>query len=174
MIQRFYNLALVLGLIAVAACNAGRGPSVGDDTLTGKVSVVFDGDSMIVVVDGKEESVRLEGIDSPEKDQPYGAQAKQALSDMVFGRTVTVRVVGEDKYGRILGFMTVDGQNVNLWMVAGGHAWHYKHFNNDADLAAAEEEARISRLGLWAAPNPIQPYQWRRSRRKTAASSVVP
>ena len=165
--HRFRTLTFAALLVAFTACDADRGPPRAGETLTGKVTAVFDGDTIVVLVDQRELRIRLEGIDAPERGQPHGAQAKRALSEKIFGRTVTVEVVGTDKYGRVLAFVLTDGENVNRWLIAAGHAWHYKHFNDDPELAAAEEAARAARLGLWAEPNPIQPYHWRRSRRRS-------
>ena len=50
-----------------------------------------------VMSSGKARQVRLHGIDSPEKRQAFGNRAKQATSKLVFGQTVTVRDLGQDR-----------------------------------------------------------------------------
>lgn len=63
-----------------------------------------DGDTITVLDDSKQQhKVRLEGIDAPESAQAFGTQAKKSLSDLVFGRTVTVANSKTDRYGRVLG-----------------------------------------------------------------------
>ncbi|HKQ93064.1 MAG TPA: thermonuclease family protein [Blastocatellia bacterium] len=73
-------------------------------TITGKVVGVSDGDTITVLDAGNQQhKVRLVGIDAPESDQEYGSRAKQSLSDLVFGKTVTVFTLAKDRYGRVLG-----------------------------------------------------------------------
>jgi endonuclease YncB( thermonuclease family) len=70
--------------------------------------------------------VRLHGIDTPERDQPYGKQATRAL-DALIETKVFVAEKDTDRYGRLVGVLyTPEGLNVNLAMVGSGHAWR-KH-----------------------------------------------
>ena len=147
--------------------------------LTGKVVAVTDGDTIKVLgADKKQIRIRLYGIDSPEKKQAYGQKAKQHLSKLVFGKTVTLKVINTDRYGRKVCKVYVgpeaDSRStksnrrlyVNLTMVQAGYAWHYKYFApKDDDLAKAEALAKKKKLGLWADPNPVNPYIWRKSKR---------
>lgn len=57
------------------------------ETLTGKVVSIADGDTLTLLVDREQIKVRLEGIDAPEKSQPYGDKAKQELSRLAFGKS---------------------------------------------------------------------------------------
>jgi endonuclease YncB( thermonuclease family) len=56
-------------------------------------------------------------------------------------------------------------------MVVEGLAWHFTRYSHDATLAAAEVEARAARRGLWAAREPVPPWEFRASEtdRKAAA-----
>lgn len=111
---------------------------------------VHDGDTITVYTGtGPQFKVRLQGIDAPELKQPFGKVAKQPLSEMIFGRSVDLLVQGEGRYGRILATVIVDRMNVNLAMLQSGFAWHYKAYSKDAAFAAAEQEARTNRRGLW-------------------------
>ena len=56
---------------------------------SGHVVSVLDGDTLYVFHNGPAERIRLNGIDCPEKGQAYGQRAKQAASDLVFGKEVT-------------------------------------------------------------------------------------
>ena len=69
----------------------------------GKVVGVTDGDTITVLVERRTIKVRLAEIDAPEKGQPHGSRAKQALSDLVFGKAATVREQTRDRYGRTVG-----------------------------------------------------------------------
>ena len=48
-------------------------------------------------------------------------------------------------------------------------AWHYAYFNKTYSYAEAQRNAQVNRLGLWADPNPINPYQWRKQKHKQAS-----
>ena len=70
--------------------------------------------------------VSLHGIDTSERDQPYGKEATRAL-DALIDTKVFVEEQDTDRYGRLVGVLyTPEGLNVNLAMVCGGHAWR-KH-----------------------------------------------
>jgi len=60
------------------------------------------GDTIEVLHNQRPERIRLSGIDCPEKGQAYGKRAKQAASELVFGKDVTLQTHGKDKYGRTL------------------------------------------------------------------------
>ncbi len=84
---------------------------------------------------------------------------------MAFGKQARVVEVTVDRYGRIVGRVYVDDTDVNRELVAQGFAWVYRKYSNDAELLRLEAEAKQKGLGLWADPNPIPPWEWRRGRR---------
>ena len=134
-------------------------------TLTGRVVKIADGDTLTILIGEKQEKIRLSDIDTPERKQPYGARAKQALADLTFGKLITVLTTKRDRYGRIIGHITVDGVDVNAELVRLGYAWVYRRYSDDPELLRLEGIARTQRLGLWADENPIPPWEWRRGRR---------
>ncbi|MEJ7638328.1 MAG: thermonuclease family protein [Singulisphaera sp.] len=102
-------------LVAATGCSADG---------TGRVVGVSDGDTLTVLKDRKQVKVRLHGIDAPETGQDFGSRAKQAASDMEFGRTVTVRPHEIDRYGRTVADVILpDGRSLNRAMVGQGMAW---------------------------------------------------
>lgn len=130
---------------------------------TGKVVGVLDGDTIEVLHDGHAERVRLNGIDCPEKAQPFGKKAKQVTSTMVFGKEVTIHVLGFDRYGRTIGEVILgDGRNLNRELMRAGFAWWYRKYSKDFSLGDLEDEARLAKRGLWIDPDPIPPWEWRR------------
>ena len=134
--------------------------------LVGKVTRVSDGDTVWVADAAKmKHKVRLDRIDAPEKDQPWGEESAAVLKGWIFGRDVRVAYEKRDQYGRILGVIYNGTNDVNLAMVKTGNAWHYSHFDKTPEYAAAETKARAARRGLWSQDNPINPYQWRRAHR---------
>jgi endonuclease YncB( thermonuclease family) len=138
--------------------------------LQGRVVRVADGDTVSLLdADNTQHKVRLFGIDTPEQNQPYGRAAKKALLDLVGQRKVGVVVVTTDSYGRTVGTLYHDGVNINAAMVASGYAWWYRHFApHERKLAVVEQQARDRRVGLWADPHPVPPWDWRRGQRKAA------
>jgi endonuclease YncB( thermonuclease family) len=138
--------------------------------IIGRVVGVSDGDTITVLVDGHESvKVRLVGIDAPEKAQAYGAASKRNLSVQVFDKSVTVEWEKKDRYGRILGRVLVNGTDVCLEQIKNGMAWHYKQYareqaeNLRSAYAAAEQQARLEKIGLWSMPNPTPPWEFRHS-----------
>jgi micrococcal nuclease len=132
-------------------------------SLTGKVIKVADGDTITVLVPNKDwVKVRLEGIDAPEKSQEFGEASRLALSALVAGKIVNVFSTGKDRYGRTLGWIEVDGIDVNRRMVADGWAWQFTKYNSESKLAQLQQDAKQSRKGLWKAPNPpMPPWEYR-------------
>lgn len=142
--------------------------ALASDTITGLVVGVSDGDTFTLLTsDKKQIKVRMQGIDSPEKVQPFGMRAKQQLSDYIYKKNVKVRSEGQDRYGRTLGTVFIPGNDasINALMIAEGYAWHYKQYSNDDVLDALEENARKSKKGLWSEPGAIAPWEFRRGQK---------
>ncbi len=76
--------------------------------------------------------------------------------------------VKRDRYRRIVGFVIVDGHDVNLAEIKAGMAWFYRYYQRELPpedrrfYADAENKARNERLGLWRENNPIPPWEHRR------------
>src|SRR5215472_16861184 len=96
---------------------------------SGRVVGVLDGDTIEVLHNHPAERIRLNGIDCPEKGQAYGKKAKQAASELVFGKDVTLETFGKGKYGRtIADVLLPDGTNVNHMLVKEGWCWWYRKY----------------------------------------------
>jgi endonuclease YncB( thermonuclease family) len=155
-------LGLVMaGLVVLAVL---VGPAAAEE-FTGRVVGVTDGDTITVLRAAHGATVRLVGIDAPEKSQAYGQRAKQFTSALTFGRPVTVRVTGHDRYGRVLGEVTLpDGRSLNEELIRAGFAWWFRKYSRDVRLGHLEEEAREARRGLWADRAPQAPWDYRTRR----------
>ena len=140
------------------------------DTLNGYVVGVSDGETVKVLDAGKKQHrIRLLGIDAPESNQAFGQKSKQYLSSLIFNKNVSITYKEKDQYGRILGTIFYENENINLKMVQAGLAWHYVYFAKDnKELAEAEAAARKEKLGLWADPNPMPPWDFRRQKKNNA------
>ena len=152
---------LMFGRFAVAA-----------EEWTGKVVAVADGDTLTALRDDTPVKIRLWGIDCPESHQDFGTVARRFLGDLAHNRTATVRERDRDRYGRVVALVDVDGVNVNRALVAAGLAWVYRrycHGPERTEWLALETDAQTARLGLWAHPDPIPPWDWRQPRRSSPA-----
>lgn len=131
---------------------------------SGQVIRILDGDTIEVLHNQHPKRIRLSGIDCPEKGQAFGTRAKQAVSELVFGKEVTIQTHGHDKYKRIIADVFLpDGTNVNQELVKEGWCWWYrKYAPGNMALEGLEREARESRLGLWVDSNPVPPWEWRK------------
>lgn len=151
-------LSCLVAAAAVAADAAG---------FTGKAVSVSDGDTLRVLDDAKQEhTIRLAGIDAPERRQPFGTVARDRLAELTKGKAVAVIAGKPDKYGRTVARIEVEGQDVGHRLVAEGLAWHYVRYSDDATLAEAERAARAARRGLWRDPAPVPPWEWRASEKE--------
>lgn len=134
-----------------------------------KVVGITDGDTITVAdSDGRQEVIRLAGIDAPEHDQPFGAQSAEHLAGLVSGKTVTLDCENGRSYGRLIcKSLLPDGEDACLDQVKVGMAWHYKQYQDEqspadrAAYAAAECAAMKAQIGLWSDPHPVQPQDWR-------------
>ena len=132
--------------------------------LSGPVIAILDGDTVDILVNNRPVRIRLAQIDAPEKKQAFGTRSRQALSEMVFRRVVTVAESGPDRYGRTVGTVFVAGANVNAAMVNQGMAWAYRQYVTDRSIIQLEEQARAARRGLWVDPAPVEPWLFRRNK----------
>jgi len=131
--------------------------------ISGTVVGVHDGDSITLRSDDNTVKVRLYGIDAPELGQPYSQVAKQKLSDLCFGKTVTLIQFGEDKYGRILADVLLeDSTNVNYELLKSGLAWYFRKYVRSSELDSMEAEARSQKRGLWSEDKPVPPWEYRK------------
>lgn len=129
-----------------------------------RVVGIMDGDTVKVLSsENRQVKCRLAMIDAPEKNQAYGQQSKQSLSDLIFQKTVDVNVVDQDQYGRSVCRIFLNGVDVNKVQVQRGLAWWYRRYSHDAAYGEAENTARQQHIGLWADPNPIPPWSFRRN-----------
>jgi micrococcal nuclease len=134
-------------------------------TYKGKITKVVDGDTYFFQTANGTLKVRMFGIDAPEGNQPFGKESMEYISKYMYRDAILV-VHSHDQYKRTLGTLFVDGQDINLLLVKGGYAWYFKRYLDDKKYAAAQDNARKNKLGLWALPKPIQPWNWRHEERQ--------
>jgi endonuclease YncB( thermonuclease family) len=157
------------------------------ETLSGTVERVKDGDTVRMrLIDGGKADVRLAGIDTPEKAQPFGRAAGRRLAALCLGKMAEADWRDTDRFERPVGRLFCDGRDVGRLLIAEGLAWHFKRYARTQPLdestgdSTAEAAAREAKAGLWSEADPIPPWDWRKSekaakkswptRRKTEAS----
>ena len=136
---------------------------------TAKVVGVADGDTIVVLDSSKtQHKVRLAGIDAPERAQVFGNRSKQSLSDLVYMKDVTIETNKIDRYGREIGKVIHNGDDVCLEQVNRGMAWWYRDYRYEQSpedrvlYEAVEDAAKAARVGLWHDKEPVAPWEWRK------------
>lgn len=138
-------------------------PSSCHADIMGQVVRILDGDTIAVLQDnGHRTRVRLNGIDAPEKGQPFGQRSRQALTTLTAGKRVHVEGNNRDRYSRLLGTVWYGSTDINAAQIIIGMAWAYRYRGKSMVPAYAdlEETARKNRSGLWAEPAPVEPWRW--------------
>ena len=130
---------------------------------TAQVIVVMDGDTVMVLHDKRKVTIRLAGIDAPEKLQAFGAEAQKSLAGMVLRKEVRVTPTAVDDYGRVVGVLWAGNMNVNEEQLRRGMAWEYSQYHSDKALIALQSDAQHAQRGLWAGANPVAPWEFRRT-----------
>lgn len=121
---------------------------------------VIDGDTIVVNIEGKNENVRLIGVDTPETVHPqkpverFGKEASDFTRKMVHGKTVRLEYdwQSRDKYGRLLAYVYLeDGTFLNAEIIKQGYGFAYTKypFKYLEDFRQYEKEARENNKGLW-------------------------
>ena len=149
MLAILVSLALLWGCRAPAQWSAAGQPA--------QVTHIVDGDTIDVTFGGATHRVRYILINTPETDQPFGAEATAANRALVGGKRVyLVKDVNEtDRYDRLLRYVYLpDGTFVNAELVRQGFAQvatYPPDVTKEGEIRVAEAEARAARRGLWAA-----------------------
>jgi endonuclease YncB( thermonuclease family) len=160
--------ALTVLLAMTVACHP---PS---SSMGGVVTKVYDGDTLLMTKgEGASVVVRLVAIDAPERSktpgvpsQPFSRKSRDYLSSRVKGRQVTVRSWGNDRYGRLLGEIYLDGENINIEMVRQGLAEVYRGRPPEGlrllEYRSAESRAKEYRIGIWSQGSRyVSPVEWK-------------
>ncbi|WP_029281285.1 thermonuclease family protein [Pedobacter sp. R20-19] len=173
--MRLGKVSLLLLLLTLQSCFI---QPAGDKSInyshlvfSAKVIRILDGDTMEVLYQDHPIKIRLAHIDCPEKrgHQPFGTQAKQALSDLCFGQMVTVQGQKYDRYKRLIAVVINDKKQVlNQEMLKMGMAWHFKKYSSDLLYTQLEINARKNKIGLWQDSTAVAPWEWRETKHSLA------
>jgi len=159
-------------LVAGAALLTGAGAAGTEPFARVVIERVSDGDTLTVAkADGTRMKVRLSGIDAPERNQPYGGEARLTLERLLAGREITLDCMKTDRYGRSICRVFADGTDASLEMLKSGAAWWYRSYAHEQPpaerraYADAEQNARKGAAGLWQTSSPVAPWHWRKTAR---------
>ena len=171
--SRFRNVChrRLCSVFVLALLTPGLSPAApAEDLLMGQVDHVTDGDTLALTTDQTTYRIRLHEIDTPEHDQPWSREARQALSSKVAGKYVRVEIETVDDYGRTVGNVWLGDRDINREMVREGHAWVYRKYLKDRSLLEEEAAARDASRGLWGLAEPVPPWQWRQNTRAASGT----
>lgn len=125
---------------------------------------VHDGDTLTVrAQDGPRRAIRIARIDAPELRQPWGSASRDALARQCLGMWAWVQPASTDRYGRTVANVTCrKGVDVSARQVERGMAWVYVRFEPaGSPIYALEQRAQHYRRGMWSAPEPQSPWEFR-------------
>ena len=154
------------GKVAVLATSTTADPKI--SLIEGNAVLVFDGDLIsVAAADGNMYTIRLLGIDAPDRKQVGADRARRSLAAFVQGMDVKVVVRKLDERNHYVGTVYLDGEDVSLHQVEAGMAWHFRDPDHEQTsdesrkFDRAEEKARTGRLGLWDEKEPVPPWEFR-------------
>ena len=125
---------------------------------------VVDGDTLWFLDDGIKEKLRLSQIDAPESSQPFGLEATKLLEKLILNKEISITLQSKkDRYGRYLGEVFINDENINKLLVRNGLAWVYDRYVTDDSYYEDLEIAKNKRINIWSDNKQISPWEWRRS-----------
>lgn len=137
---------------------------------------VQDGDSFVAIIGrGERLTIRIAGIDAPERTQPWADAARRQLREQLEGHAFTLHPIKADPYGRLVARVTRPANtgdvrasvDVALTQLTAGAAWYFERYESDLPPAdriryrEAADSARRNRRGLWSEPTPQAPWLFR-------------
>lgn len=129
-----------------------------DKTFEGRVTRVSDGDTFDLIPDGERRGIRVRvfGIDTPERGEPYSTRARNRTRTLIFDKHIQLRGRSIDTYGRLVATARIGDTDLGLDVLSEGLACHYRRYSDDEAQAKAERSARTRGAGFWAsgAPKP--------------------
>lgn len=140
--------------------------AMGSETFSATVIHVWDGDSLVINTKNGPQQLRIMGIDSPEKSQPFAKESKEYLSHLLLNQTVTIKSHGKDRYHRLLVKIKWRETDIAHTMVERGLAWAYRQYHPPKTLIEKELQAKREKRGLWQQSTPTPPWKWRKEKRE--------
>ncbi len=123
---------------------------------------VVDGDTVIIMCEGKVKEVHLASVDAPQMEQPYGKNAKDFAEKLMLNHVATIRYIDNN---RATDIVSSDGKSLKWGLIRAGLAWYPENHqkktlrNVNDKVGKYERKARRARKGLWAQDNPRPPWE---------------
>ena len=117
--MRLHLWLVFLLSVAAGACEPASPPPTSDQAV---IESVADGDTLTVSIDGDPTEIRLLGINAPEHDECWGDESRAAVLHLTAGKTVAVEGTEQDRFGRRLAYVAVDGIDIGAFLLENGHA----------------------------------------------------
>ena len=163
----FYGVLVSLALLAFPDGADARRVRAG--WISGRIVAVHDGDTATLKrTDGARIKLRFYGVDAPElatrnwPDQAHAREAARFMQGLLLEQTVSVRLTGDQTYGRLVGEIFVDGRSAPRELVRAGYGWwNERYAARDSDLERLQLAAKATRRGLWQGANPEPPWRFR-------------
>jgi endonuclease YncB( thermonuclease family) len=152
-------------LIAIALTLMSTAASA--DSLTGRVVNIADGDTLTLLVGRQPYKIQIAAIDAPERYQAWGDQSRTNLSRLTLNRTAVANCSRLERWDHQACQVTVNGIDIGLQQIKEGMAWwirqdaHAQSAEDQSAYESAELMAKMRRLGLWGATNPVPPWEFR-------------
>lgn len=154
---------MTLLILLVFTCSQ----SFGAVDFKAKVIKIADGDTITVLREGSVQiKIRLADIDCPERGQPWGRNATDALKNALTSDTVGIEVLDKDRYGRTIARVYLNSVSINRYMVESGNCWVYTKYAKDQELFGLQDGAKTAERGLWQLPESerVPPWEWRKKK----------
>ncbi|SUO95272.1 thermonuclease family protein [Suttonella ornithocola] len=137
--------------------------------ITGKVIRIIDGDTVTLLSNNEQYKIRLNGIDAPERKQPFGGKSTQMLAKLIKSKQIKAVCEKKDRYKRHLCTLYLGKLDINAEMVRLGGAWVYRKYYKGSAYYALEKEAKEAKRGLWHTSEyqAIPPWEWRKLKGKS-------
>jgi endonuclease YncB( thermonuclease family) len=148
---------------------------VSAETIAGRVITVVDGDTLTLLDAGnKRHSLRLAGVDAPERGQPFYVDSARSLAAVCYRKPATVETAAGDGAAPRVAKVECAGVDASSEQVRRGMAWTAKAYVPlGSALVELEAYARLRQLGLWADADPVAPWEWR-ARQAAKAPAAAP
>ena len=151
--MRLFLIGLLLHIMATIAIACEKCEVVVD---------VIDGDTVVIMCEGKIKQVHLVSVDAPQMQQPFGDKAKAFTEGVMMSHVATINYIDNNRAADIT---SSDGKSLKWGLITAGLAWyppnHEKSSLRDVNdkLGKYERKARRARKGLWAQDNPRPPWE---------------
>ena len=166
LVTQWFRAQAAIKIVAfvLLACMSIQALAATRRTQSGVVMLVVDGDTVWVKTSASQLplKVRIQGIDAPEICQAGGVEAQNALKAHLLGQTVTVSSAAHDDYGRTVGVLRLQGEDVGRWLVANGHAWVYSYHHKKMPYTDEFAQAQLVRRGVFSDVQAEEPRVFRK------------